>query len=136
MIYLSMFYEILKLLNVFIGHIAKQKAEDYALFKERFQGILDMVDKSISKQQDAFNEEAYLSNRTWEFSQRFAVYKKSCLDVLKNGGGLTDLLAIPAMGTGKQILAIKEIVVGILNLATSSDDKSNLIAKALIEAKP
>lgn len=135
MIYLTLFLEILKILNVFITRIISMKAEEYALFKERFQTILDSMDKAVNKQQDAFNESAYISNREWEFTKRFNGYKTAILGVLQKGGGYGDLAAVPNGGMGSRIVIIRATVIDILTRPTTLDDKSALIAKALVEIK-
>jgi len=133
MAYLQLVVEILKLLNMFITNRILLKKEEYALFKERFQGILDMIDKSINRVQDAFNEDAFLNNRDWEFKKRYETYKAECIAILTVGGGIKELSASPKSGMGQLVYKIQPKIIEILNLTTTVKDKSALIAKTLLE---
>lgn len=133
MIYLTAFVEILKLINILVSSIIKMKAEEWEMWKIRFQTILDMIDKSIKKQQDAFNETAYLNNREWEFKKRYEVYKNTTINILKSGGGIAELSSSTNSGMGQQIIKIKDQIIAILNMPTTIEDKSVLVAKTLLE---
>lgn len=127
--------ELIKFAMVFVNRYFAFKAEEKALFLERAKTMTDAISRMISKQQDALNEEAYLSNREWEYKIRFNNYKAAALSVLVNGGGITELTAQTTMGMGTKVMLIKPQLVPILTSIASPADKAAYIAKALVEAK-
>lgn len=130
---LSIILEILKLLSVFVNLKIKMTAAEYAMETLRFKTLADIMFKALNKVQDSLNENAYLSNRDWEFTDRFNQYKKISNEILLGGGGWVELSTYKPMGFGIKIVPVKNSVIPELTSTKLPIDKAAFIAKAMVE---
>ena len=73
-----------------------------------------------------------MSNEDWEVVQRVKMYRKKALEVLNNGGDISDLSQVTDMGMHLRIAEVKEEVIAILAQEVSLEEKAQLIAEKLI----
>lgn len=74
-----------------------------------------------------------MSNEAWEKVQRVKMYRVRALEVLKDGGAISELEQVTDMGMHLRVAIVKERIVEILERDISDEEKAQLIAEELIE---
>lgn len=124
---------LLKIFLIFLNKWFSWKAEERDRFEERMKNMANLIKEAAEDKSESINEDDYLSNIDWETKQRYDSYKKEIQEVLKKGGGISELNLVKTLGLNKRLANKNLEAIEIIIKDTSIEDKSKLLAKLLTD---
>jgi hypothetical protein len=128
---LNLILSFLKLIFFFISKWMKGKMEEKIRYQERMNNLKDLMDKISKDNSEVTNESDYLSNLVWEEIERFNEYSRQLLTILNSGGGIEQMKNTKILGMHLRVARKENLILDIIKLAKSNEEKSKMIAREL-----
>lgn len=121
---LEFIIQVLKIVVIIMRFIKNTKDDEKAKFKERLDMVKKLLEEITEGKKEVFDEDAYLSNVSWEEGERYKTYRNLIIITLERGGGWNEIRHTTMMGLGDRAEAKKAEIIKILGSNLYPEAKS------------